>query len=203
MKKYLAGITAAAITIAAAATTASAEYRLETSRNDNTVTAEIIADGAVLTGMEFVVNLPDNIEVSDWQTVSGAFFNEDNGHFAWAGIESPDDGTVMYSVTFTVEDDYAGELTVTPIEGYEDDMPEELAVDINGGDTETEKDNAEDTKPQETNGTAGSSAEDGAADAANNTERDENPPTGITLSVASVIAAGAAAAVSFRRKKHN
>ena len=102
MKKQITGVAVALLTSAVFTVSASADYYINTQQDGNTVKAEVIADSATLPAIEFTVKLPDDIEIEDFYTISGSVFNESNGHFAWADVKAPDNGTVMYSVTFTV-----------------------------------------------------------------------------------------------------
>ena len=103
MKKQTTGVAVALLTSAVFTVSASADYYINTQQDGNTVKAEVIADSATLPAIEFTVKLPDDIEIEDFYTISGSVFNESNGHFAWADVKAPDNGTVMYSVTFTVK----------------------------------------------------------------------------------------------------
>lgn len=209
MKKQLFGVVAAILTAAAVNITAGAEYYIKTESNSNEVKAEVIASGATLPAMEFTVELPEDIEVNDVDTVSGAVYNEENGRFAWADVKAPKDGTVMYSVTFTIDDGYVGEITITPAEGYEDDMPSALTAEIIGDDTENddeedneennqkddEEDNADSEIPSSDNSESSSNNNSGALD------DDSNPATGVAISCAGAAVAGAAVLATLKRKK--
>ena len=146
MKKRLIGVIAAILTLASTTTYSAAnEYYLNTVQDKNTVTVEVVAGGAVLPAIEFTVELPEGIEADSSYTTNGAIFNKENGRFAWAGIQAPADGTVMYSVTFKVKDGFRGEVTVVPAEGYEADMSAALKAEIS--DTDTTKPTEDTTKP--------------------------------------------------------
>lgn len=149
MKGLIIGIAVELLAAAGFTVSANTGYYISTEQNGNTVQTEVIADGAKLSAMEFIVELPDNIEIDDFYTVSSSAYNPENGHFAWAGIQAPEDGTVMYSVTFTVEDGYKGNLTITPVEGYEDDMPETLTADITVKDSETDENRSTEESSEE------------------------------------------------------
>lgn len=214
MKKRITGIAAALITAAAATITASAEYYIGTEQDGNTVKVEIVADGATLPAIEFTVEMPEDVEIDDIETISGAFFNEDSGIYAWAGTEDPEDGTVMFSATFIVDDGYEGEFSVTPAEGYENDMPITLTAEIVGEDGETEDeetvedtDDTSDDDTDNTNDETDTTQDNDTSDKDNNvsadTDEDEdvNPETGITVSVAAIAVAGAAFFAAFKCKK--
>lgn len=224
MKRKITGIAAALITATAATITASAEYYIGTEQDGNAVKVEIVADGATLPAIEFTVEMPEDVEIDDIDTISGAFFNEDSGIYAWAGAEAPEDGAVMFSATFIVEDGYEGEFSVTPAEGYEDDMPITLTAEIVGEDGETDDDtedeetvedmddtsddeeaSSEDTDLPSTDEKADdtdSSTTDGDVADSNDEDGDENPDTGITVvGIAAVAAVSGAAAMLVARKR--
>ena len=198
MKKQITGVVAAIFAAAALSVSASAEYYINTERNGNSVKAEVIASGATLPAIEFTVELPDNITVDDIETESGAFYNEDNGRFAWAGTEAPKDGTVMYSVTFETEDNAVGEIVVTPADGYEDDMPSVLTAEIGADDA---KDDEEDNTD---NGSADNSPETDAGtsdEVIKVPEDDSNPATGVAVSCTGAIITAAVAFATAKRNK--
>lgn len=214
MKRKITGIAVALITAAAATITASAEYYIGTEQDGNTVKVEIVADGATLPAIEFTVEMPEDVEIDDIDTISGAFFNEDSGIYAWAGAEAPEDGAVMFSATFIVEDGYEGEFSVIPAEGYEDEMPVTLTAEIVGEDGETEDDetveDTDDTSDDETDNTDDetdttqdndTSDKDNDVSADTDDDEDVNPETGITVSVAAIAVAGAAFFAAFKSKK--
>ena len=186
MKKQITGVAVALLTSAVFTVSASADYYINTQQDGNTVKAEVIADSATLEAMEFTVKLPDDIEKEDFYTISGSAYNEENGHFAWADVKAPENGTVMYSVTFTVKNGDKGKLAITPAEGYEDDMPETLTADITAKDTETSDSNTSSDSGETSDTTK---------------EPDDNPDTGIALSFAAVGVVGAAVVVSAKRRK--
>ena len=219
MKRKITGIAAALITATAATITASAEYYIGTEQDGNAVKVEIVADGATLPAIEFTVEMPEDVEIDDIDTISGAFFNEDSGIYAWAGAEAPEDGAVMFSATFIVEDGYEGEFSVTPAEGYENDMPVTLTAEIVGEDVETD-DNTEDEETVEdtddtsdddtdntddkTNTTQDNDTSDKDNNVSADTDEDEdvNPDTGITVvGIAAVAAVSGAAAMLVARKR--
>ena len=147
-------------------------------------------------GKEALPKLTDDIEIKDFYTISGSVFNESNGHFAWADVNAPEDGTVMYSVTFTVKNGDKGKLVITPAEGYENDMPTALIAEIIGEENGTdEKDISEDneTSDDETHGETSYPP--------NENKPDDNPNTGIAASSAAAVIAGATVLATVKRKK--
>ena len=214
MKRKITGIAAALITAAAATITASAEYYIGTEQDGNAVKVEIVADGATLPAIEFTVEMPEDVEIDDIDTISGAFYNENSGIYAWAGTEAPEDGTVMFSATFIVEDGYEGEFSVTPAEGYENDMPVTLTVEIVGEDGETDDDTEDEETVEDTDDTSDddidktdttqdndTSDKDNNVSADTDEDEDVNPETGITVSVSAIAVAGAAFFAAFKCKK--
>lgn len=201
MKRKITGIAAALITATAATITASAEYYIGTEQDGNAVKVEIVADGATLPAIEFTVEMPEDVEIDDIDTISGAFFNEDSGIYAWAGAEAPEDGAVMFSATFIVEDGYEGEFSVTPAEGYENDMPVTLTAEIVGEDGETDDDTDNTDDKTDTTQDNDTSDKDNNVSADTDEDEDVNPETGITVSVAAIAVAGAAFFAAFKCKK--
>ena len=201
MKRKITGIAAALITATAATITASAEYYIGTEQDGNAVKVEIVADGATLPAIEFTVEMPEDVEIDDIDTISGAFFNEDSGIYAWAGAEAPEDGAVMFSATFIVEDGYEGEFSVTPAEGYENDMPVTLTAEIVGEDGETDDDTDNTNDETDTTQDNDTSDKDNNVSADTDEDEDVNPETGITVSVAAIAVAGAAFFAAFKCKK--
>ena len=196
MKKQITGVAVALLTSAVFTVSASADYYINTQQDGNTVKAEVIADSATLPAIEFTVKLTDDIEIKDFYTISGSVFNESNGHFAWADVKAPDNGTVMYSVTFTVKNGDKGKLVITPAEGYENDMPENLTADITAKDTDDK-----DTSDNDTDTTDSSTTSDSEETSDTTKDPDDNPDTGIALSFAAVGVVGAAVVVSAKRRK--
>ena len=196
MKKQITGVAAALLTSAVFTVSASAEYYIDTKQDGNTVKAEVIANGATLPAMEFTVKLPDGINADSVNTIDGSVYNEGKGHFAWAGVNAPVDGTVMYSVTFTVKNGDKGSLTITPIEGYEADMPKALTADFSAKDTDDKETSDNDTDISDSN-----TSSDSGETSDTTKEPDDNPDTGIVLSFAAVGVVGAAVVVSAKRRK--
>lgn len=190
MKKQITGVAVALLTSAVFTVSASADYYINTQQDGNTVKSEVIANSATLPAIEFTVKLPDDIEIEDFYTISGSVFNESNGHFAWADVKAPDNGTVMYSVTFTVKNGDKGKLVITPAEGYENDMPEKLTADITAKDTDDKDTSDNDTDTSDSEETSDTTK-----------DPDDNPDTGIALSFAAVGVVGAAVVVSAKRRK--
>ena len=202
MKKQIAGVAVALLASAVFTVSASADYYINTQQDGNTVKAEVIADSATLPAIEFTVEMPEDVEIDDIDTISGAFFNENSGIYAWAGTEAPEDGTVMFSATFIVEDGYEGELSVTPAEGYENDMPENLTADITAKDTdENSSTDDKDTSDNDTDTSDSSTTSDSEETSDTTKDPDDNPDTGIALSFAVVGVVGAAVVVAAKRRK--
>lgn len=214
--KIISTIAAAAASAMLMSITAGAEYYVETDKTDDVITASVIADGATISGIEFTVELPDGAEAIDTETIGGAFYNEDNGYFAWAGTEPPEEGTVMFSVEFTVDNDSSGELTVTPADGYEDDFSEAITVEIiseddidfetddettDTDDTDTSETDENTSAPDDTTGTQDGDVDGESNDNNSEEDTDTNPDTGVTPIFAVVAVAGAAAVVAIKMKK--
>ena len=202
MKKQITGVAVALLTFAVFSVSASADYYINTQQDGNTVKAEVIADSATLPAIEFTVKLPDDIEIEDFYTISGSVFNESNGHFAWADVKAPDNGTVMYSVNFTVKNGDKGKLVITPAEGYENDMPENLTADITAKDTdENSSTDDKDTSDNDTDTSDSSTTSDSEETSDTTKAPDDNPGIGIALGFAAVGVVGAAVVVAAKRRK--
>ena len=124
----------------------------------------------------------------------------------------------MFSATFIVEDGYQGEFSVTPAEGYENDMPVTLTAEIVGEDGETDDDTEDEETIEDTDDTSDddidntddktdttqdndTSDKDNNVSADTDEDEDVNPETGITVSVAAIDVAGAAFFAAFKCKK--
>ena len=199
MKKQFIGAAVAFLAAAVTSITASAGYELGTEQDGNTIKVEVVADHAMLPAIEFTVGLPDDAEAKDVHIADGAVYNDANGKFAWAGVEAPADGTVMYSATFTIVGSYEGEFTITPEEGYEEEMADALTTVIavaNDGTTGQTTGTSDNSKAS--SGTSGD-----AADANGTAEKSGLPVGGIVAAVVGVVVVigGAIIFVLMKKKK--
>lgn len=169
MKRKITSITAAVMAAAAVGVTASADYYLAADKSGSDVKVEVIADKATLPAMEFTVALPSGVTAKNVTTASGAYYNKDNGVFAWAGTEAPADGTVMFSAEFAADN---GDFTVTPAVGFSADLPVILKATIKDGTvtiveipkpSEDDSDNSDVSKPED-NTSDTSKPSDGTSD---------------------------------------
>lgn len=209
MKKQVTCITVALFATLISATSASAEYYISTQQEGNTIKADVVAEGATLSAMEFIVDMPEDINIIESYKINGSVFNQENGHFAWANIETPTDGTVMYSVTFTVKDNYEDELSIIPVEGFKQDLSKTFTVPVSY--KEADKENSSDisdvissssevtdisTSDSETSDITNSDSDTSI----NKDENASNPNTGIALCVVPIVGIVGATAITLVRK---
>lgn len=130
MKRKITSIAVALMATMAVGVTASADYYLTANKSGSDVKVEVIADKATLPAMQFTVTFPSGVTAKNVTTPSGAYYNSENGIYAWAATEAPTDGTVMFSAEFAASN---GEFTVTPATGFSTDLPVMLKATIADG----------------------------------------------------------------------
>ena len=206
MKKQVTCITVALFATLISATSASAEYYISTQQEGNTIKADVVAEGATLSAMEFIVDMPEDINIIDSYKINGSVFNQENGHFAWANIETPTDGTVMYSVTFTVKDNYKDELSIIPVEGFKQDLSKTFTVPVSYKEADKESSsNISDviSSSSEVSDTDSETSDITNSDSDTSINKDENasnPNTGIALCVVPIVGIVGATAITLVRK---
>ena len=206
MKKQVTCITVALFATLISATPASAEYYINTQQEGNTIKADVVAEGATLSAMEFIVDMPEDINIINSYKINGSVFNQENGHFAWANIETPTDGTVMYSVTFTVKDNYKDELSIIPVEGFKQDLSKTFTVPVSY--KEADKESSSDisdviSSSSEVSDTDSETSDITNSDSDTSINKDENasnPNTGIALCVVPIVGIVGATAITLVRK---
>ena len=218
MKKILSlGVAAAVLSMTAiAASAAITPVILDEAVEGETITVEVVAEGMTLPGAQFTVEASDNLTLVEGVAIGGGFFA--NNTLAWAGTEPAADGTVLLTLTYTVDAaaDEDISVTLTPAAGFEADVDADAvsAVVVAGaedaGDLTSEEsgESFESFESTETidGGEIIESTEtvDGgeSVDAGESTESTEttNPDTGIALAVAPALLAGAAIVVAKKRK---
>ena len=206
MKKQVTCITVALFATLISATSASAEYYISTQQEGNTIKADVVAEGATLSAMEFIVDMPEDINIINSYKINGSVFNQENGHFAWANIETPTDGTVMYSVTFTVKDNYKDELSIIPVEGFKQDLSKTFTVPVSY--KEADKESSSDisdviSSSSEVSDTDSETSDITNSDSDTSINKDENasnPNTGIALCVVPIVGIVGATAITLVRK---
>lgn len=219
MKKILSlGAAAAVLSLTAVAASAAIEPTLTpaTPVAGETVTVEIVANGMTQDATTFTVKASDNLTLTDNAPVAGGLFSAETNKFAWAGTSVPADGTVLLTLTYTVDAAADDEVSVSlvPDAGFTDISADAVAAVVVDGAASNEPDvsseevpSSEDVPSSDENGGVVSSEEDNTADANKTADADDNkgdgkgnPETGIALAVVPAVLAGAAIVVAKKRK---
>lgn len=213
MKKILSlGAAAAVLSLTAVAASAAITPALSTDAPvaGENVTVEIVATGMTQEATTFTVKASDNLTLVDAaKTDSGlAEFNKDTNKFAWAGSSVPADGTVLLTLTYTVDAAADEEISVAlvPDAGFTD-ISADAVTAIVVGDAEPVSDETVTTDDvpttdDEPSVTVDESSEESTEDTAddNNGDNKGNPGTGVALAVVPAVLAGAAIVVAKKRK---
>lgn len=219
MKKILSlGAAAAVLSLTAVAASAAIEPKLSTDAPvaGETVTVEVVATGMTQEATTFTVNASDNLTLVDAvKTDSGlAEFNKDTNKFAWAGSSVPADGTVLLTLTYTVDAAADEEISVALVAdaGFVDISADAVsAVVVGGADVvsdETSSDESIEVSSEDSSDDSGltssdeTSSEESTEDAGNGDNNGDkgNPSTGVALAVVPAVLAGAAIVVAKKRK---
>lgn len=221
MKKILSlGAAAAVLSLTAVAASAAIEPTLTpaTPVAGETVTVEIVANGMTQDATTFTVKASDNLTLTDNAPVAGGLFSAETNKFAWAGTSVPADGTVLLTLTYTVDAAADDEVSVSlvPDAGFTDISADAVAAVVVDGAGTADSDITVEPSSDETvttdessdeNGGVVSSDEDNTADANKTADADDNngdgkgnPETGIALAVVPAVLAGAAIVVAKKRK---
>ena len=147
MKKILSlGAAAAVLSLTAAVASAAIAPTMTpaTPVAGETVTVEIVANGMTQEATTFTVKASDNLTfVSAAPTESGlANFNQDTMKFAWANSSVPADGTVLLTLTYTVDAAADDEVSVAliPDAGFTDISADAVAAVVVDGAATAETD---------------------------------------------------------------
>ena len=217
MKKILSlGAAAAVLSLTAAVASAAITPAFSTDAPvaGETVTVEIVATGMTQEATTFTVQASENLTLTDAaKTDSGlAEFNTDTMKFAWAGSSVPADGTVLLTLTFTVDAAADEEISVVlvPDAGFTDISADAItAVVVDGAETPVtdEEISSEESYEESTEDVGGlvtseeETAEESTEDAGDDNGSDKgNPNTGVALAVVPAVLAGAAIVVAKKRK---
>ena len=219
MKKILSlGAAAAVLSLTAVAASAAIAPTMTpaTPVAGETVTVEIVANGMTQDATTFTVKASDNLTLIDNAPVAGGLFSAETNKFAWAGTSVPADGTVLLTLTYTVDAAADDEVSVSlvPDAGFTDISADAVAAVVVDGAASNEPDvsseevpSSEDVPSSDENGGVVSSEEDNTADANKTADADDNkgdgkgnPETGIALAVVPAVLAGAAIVVAKKRK---
>ena len=219
MKKILSlGAAAAVLSLTAVAASAAITPAFSTDAPvaGETVTVEIVATGMTQEATTFTVEASENLTLTDAvKTDSGlAEFNTETKKFAWAGSSVPADGTVLLTLTYTVDaaadeeisvklvpdagftDISADAITAVVVGGIDDVSVEESSEEVYSSEEESSEDVGLTTTDETT--TVEESTEEPADDNKGNDKG--NPSTGVALAVVPAVMAGAAIVVAKKRK---
>lgn len=216
MKKILSlGAAAAVLSLTAVAASAAITPKFSTDAPvaGDTVTVEIVAEGMTQSATQFVVKASENLTFfSAEKTTSGfAEFSETTNRFAWASSDVPADGTVLLTLTYTVDAAADEEISVAlvPDEGFTDisaDAVAAVVVDDAGPSVSDEEPSFEgpstDEPSSEDPGVVDEPTADepSSEDPGNQGDNNDNPITGVPLAVVPAVLAGAAIVVAKKRK---
>lgn len=207
MKKILSlGAAAAVLSLTAVAASAAITPAFSTDAPvaGENVTVEIVATGMTQEATTFTVKASDNLTLVDAaKTDSGlAEFNKDTNKFAWAGSSVPADGTVLLTLTYTVDAAADEEISVAlvPDAGFTD-ISADAVTAVVVGDAEPVSDETvtTDDVPTTDDEPSEESTEENTKDD-NNGDNKGNPGTGVALAVVPAVLAGAAIVVAKKRK---
>lgn len=184
----------------------------------DTVTVEIVANGMTQDSTAFKVVASDNLTLTANDPGTG-LFNPETGKYAWAGTAVPADGTVLLTLTYTVDAAADEEVTVAleagsgatdisadtvaavVVDGESTDVPDTDTIETT---EESYEEITSEEEPGLTTTDEEGSVDAGTADAGNTDAGDDNgkgnPDTGIALAVVPAVLAGAAIVVAKKRK---
>lgn len=218
MKKILSlGVATAVLSLTAvAASAAIAPVVNDDAVSGETLVVDIVADAFDGTATQGAISVSDNLTLVSAVEGNGAMFNSDNMRFAWAAAEAPADGTVLLTLTFTVDAaaDEEVSVAIVPDAGFEsgvdadavvltvvDAADDDLGDEDEPGDDEEEEPGDDDGEEEEPGDDEGDDGLVGDEDTdANASDEEENVPTGVGLAVVPVLVAGAAVVVAKKRK---
>ena len=216
MKKILSlGAAAAVLSLTAVAASAAITPKFSTDAPvaGETVTVEIVAEGMTQEATTFTVAASENLSLVSAEAVAGGLFSDATNKFAWAGTAVPADGTVLLTLTYTVNAaaDEEVSVTLTPDAGFTDIDAAPVALVVVDGNTdvppETVEPTTEDVEPTTDEGgltdtadTSETEPTDEGGEDNGNTDNKGNPITGVGLAVVPAVLAGAAIVVAKKRK---
>ena len=199
MKKILSlGVAAAVVSLTAVAASAAIAPAFDTDAPvaGETLTVQVVANGMTQEATTFTVNASEGLTLTANEAVTGGIFSTETNKFAWAGTAVPADGTVLLTLTYTVDAAADSEVSVslTPDAGASTDVPNvtvettETVETVESTEQPTVIETAETDETTETVDTK--PADDGKG----------NPGTGVALAVVPAVLAGAAIVVAKKRK---
>lgn len=216
MKKILSlGVAAAVVSLTAVAASAAIAPAFDTDAPvaGETLTVQVVANGMTQEATTFTVNASEGLTLTANEAVTGGIFSTETNKFAWAGTAVPADGTVLLTLTYTVDAAADAEVSVslTPDAGFTDISADAVAaVVVAGASTDVPNVTVETTETTETVETVESTEQPGVVTtdeekpATEDTKPDDdgkgNPGTGVALAVVPAVLAGAAIVVAKKRK---
>lgn len=221
MKKILSlGAAAAVLSLTAVAASAAITPKFSTDAPvaGDTIKVEIVAEGMTQNATQFTVVASDNLTLTDNDPGVG-YYSTATNRFTWAAAKVPADGTVLLTLTYTVDAAADDEISVSlvPDEGFADISGEPVAVvvvDEAGSDVSVEEPTIEEPTTEEPTDETVTTDEGGLTDVSSEEGSSENggdngntgnngetnPPTGVALAVVPAVLAGAAIVVAKKRK---
>ncbi|MGN1109954.1 MAG: hypothetical protein ACI4RK_11300, partial [Oscillospiraceae bacterium] len=145
-------------------------------------------------------------------------FNPETGKYAWAGTAVPADGTVLLTLTYTVDAAADEEVTVAleagsgatdisadtvaavVVDGESTDVPDTDTIETSDEEFYTSEEEPGLTTTDEEGYVDAGTVDAGNTDADNTGDNKGNPDTGIALAVVPAVLAGAAIVVAKKRK---
>lgn len=217
MKKILSlGVAAAVVSLTAVAASAAIAPAFDTDAPvaGETLTVQVVANGMTQEATTFTVNASEGLTLTANEAVTGGIFSTETNKFAWAGTAVPADGTVLLTLTYTVDAAADSEVSVslTPDAGFTDISADAVAaVVVAGASTDVPNVTVETTETVETVETV-ETEQPSVIETAETDETTEtvdtkpaddgkgNPGTGVALAVVPAVLAGAAIVVAKKRK---
>ena len=214
MKKILSlGVAAAVVSLTAVAASAAIAPAFDTDAPvaGETLTVQVVANGMTQEATTFTVNASEGLTLTANEAVTGGIFSTETNKFAWAGTAVPADGTVLLTLTYTVDAaDSEVSVSLTPDAGFTDISADAVAaVVVAGASTDVPNVTVETTETVETvesteQPTVIETAEtDETTETVDTKPADDgkgNPGTGVALAVVPAVLAGAAIVVAKKRK---
>lgn len=216
MKKILSlGVAAAVVSLTAVAASAAIAPAFDTDAPvaGGTLTVQVVANGMTQEATTFTVNASEGLTLTANEAVTGGIFSTETNKFAWAGTAVPADGTVLLTLTYTVDAAADAEVSVslTPDAGFTDISADAVAaVVVAGASTDVPNVTVETTETVETVETVESTEQPGVVttdeekpateDTKPADDGKDNPGTGVALAVVPAVLAGAAIVVAKKRK---
>lgn len=217
MKKILSlGAAAAVLSLTAVAASAAIAPAFSTDAPvaGESVTVQIVANGMTQDATTFTVKASEGLTLTANEAVAGGLFNAETSKFAWAGTAVPADGTVLLTLTYTVDAAADAEVSValTPDAGFTDISADPVAVVVVAGSTVdvpdapdtievvTTDESVEPTTDEEPTVVPTTEETPKTEDTKPADDGKGNPGTGVALAVVPAVLAGAAIVVAKKRK---